>query len=201
MSRAQRFPCRQNNMNTTTESAQNAPKTALQEIANDIDSDPVFVVDKRDSLNCFVVRFCPKSNHLLVWKNLKSEEWGNNDRHEECLGLHIRDVDGGEEELKRAGIWDKMSPEAQKEIAQVKVEALQSRIEAIKRGHETRKKRKEQTADQIKAEKVKMELKKLMDEKFPNRGKGRGTVEMRAYREEMTKRVTEAIEKEAKETK
>ena len=179
------------NVNQEPALANSTPKTCLQEIVEDINSSPIFVVDKRDSLNCSIVRFYPNSNHLLVWKNMKSDEWGDNSRHEECLGLHVKDVDGGEEELKRAEIWDRMSPEAQKEIAQAKVEAVQSKVEAIKRGHETRKnrKREEWTPEQIKAEKIKVRLKALMDEKFPNRGKGRGTVEMRAYREEMLKKI------------
>jgi len=185
-------------MNNTTDILDTpAPTTAMQEIVSSIDEkEPIFVTDKRDGLDCQMVRFYPDANMILAWKNMKSDDWGDNSHYEECFGLHVRDVEGGEETLRQVGIWEQLSVEVQQSITQSKAEAEQNRIEAIKRGHETRKnrKREEWTPEQIKEEKIKIELKKAMDEKFPNRGKGRGTTEMRIYREEALKRITREIE-------
>ena len=160
----------------------------------------ISVIDKNDGFHCQIVSFYPKCSRLLVWKS-KMIDFGCNGGNEEVLGLHVRDVEGGEETLKEIGIWDSINQTAKDEITGAVVEVKQARVEAIKRGHEARRNYKRECMSplQLMDEKIKIRVKEVMDEKYPNRPKGRPSPEISAYRKEVTERITKEVKKEMKE--
>lgn len=185
----------------TTETPQQVIKESPPLIIDDsiYEPLPILVTDKRDGLNCRVLKFYPNCNKILVWKDmLPNVVYQSREHHEECFGLHVNYVEGAEQTLRKVGVWDQMTDASKKEFLKIQEKAMAARSEAIRLGHEKRRNRKrsEWTPEQIKEEKIKLKLKEMMDEKYPNRGRGNCNKEIRDYRKSILKHITEDIENE-----